>query len=336
MFKCVNVKSKEHIQPCIGLWLPSYEDDWCLMMSQQCWNALNCVIKYTHKSRFLQTSPLLLRNDVHRTKRYSIQCLMKQHAMKTCGRVEVKLHAFLVSTVNGGEWSASRSGRLPLLITTKYIQGGQCSRSGRFGKPESNSDSSVAQSIAVDFADWAITRTAPPIIQNTMQVLCASCRLLRCRIGIDNLGSKPFVWQRPTQRCAKKSPAMGRNSAFPRKKHNAGSSQHILLTKSEISFTKKSKTKLTARLPRLKTHFLLLLLSPKSSWGVHFSLLKLMFRNLNLTDNSNMCLSTNISLLNECFLQAWMSRVQFLMWSLIFFIALIFSAFLWSWGQLIL
>jgi hypothetical protein len=37
--------------------------------------------------------------------------LTKYHAMKTYGRVEVKLHAFLTSAPDGGEWSASRPGR---------------------------------------------------------------------------------------------------------------------------------------------------------------------------------------------------------------------------------
>jgi hypothetical protein len=37
-------------------------------------------------------------------------CLTKHHAMKTYWGVEVKLHAFLNSALDGGEWSASRLG----------------------------------------------------------------------------------------------------------------------------------------------------------------------------------------------------------------------------------
>jgi hypothetical protein len=35
-------------------------------------------------------------------------CLTKHHAMKTYWGMEVKLHAFLTSALDGGEWSASR------------------------------------------------------------------------------------------------------------------------------------------------------------------------------------------------------------------------------------
>jgi hypothetical protein len=38
-------------------------------------------------------------------------CLTKHHAMKTYWGVEVQLHAFLTSALDGGEWSASRPGR---------------------------------------------------------------------------------------------------------------------------------------------------------------------------------------------------------------------------------
>jgi hypothetical protein len=38
-------------------------------------------------------------------------CLTKYHAMKTYWGVEVQLHAFLISALDGGEWSASRTGR---------------------------------------------------------------------------------------------------------------------------------------------------------------------------------------------------------------------------------
>jgi hypothetical protein len=37
--------------------------------------------------------------------------LTKHHILKTYGRVEVQLHAFLTSALDGGEWSRSRPGR---------------------------------------------------------------------------------------------------------------------------------------------------------------------------------------------------------------------------------
>jgi hypothetical protein len=37
-------------------------------------------------------------------------CLTSNHVMKTHGRLEVQLHAFVTSVLNGGEWSASRLG----------------------------------------------------------------------------------------------------------------------------------------------------------------------------------------------------------------------------------
>jgi hypothetical protein len=40
-----------------------------------------------------------------------ISCLMKHHATKTCGKVDVQLHAFLTSALGGSEWPASRPGR---------------------------------------------------------------------------------------------------------------------------------------------------------------------------------------------------------------------------------
>jgi hypothetical protein len=60
-----------------------------------------------------------------------------KRAMKTKGRVEVKLHAFLTSALNGGEWVASHLGRFapPLGRNPRYpldmrLVGAQ-SRSGR-------------------------------------------------------------------------------------------------------------------------------------------------------------------------------------------------------------
>jgi len=37
--------------------------------------------------------------------------ITNHHAMKTYGGVEVQLHAFVTSELDGGEWSASRFGR---------------------------------------------------------------------------------------------------------------------------------------------------------------------------------------------------------------------------------
>jgi hypothetical protein len=38
--------------------------------------------------------------------------LIRHHAMKTYGGAEAQLHGFFTSTLDGGEWSASRSGPL--------------------------------------------------------------------------------------------------------------------------------------------------------------------------------------------------------------------------------
>jgi hypothetical protein len=38
-------------------------------------------------------------------------CLTKHHAVKTYWEVEVYIHTFLTSSLDGGEWSASRPGR---------------------------------------------------------------------------------------------------------------------------------------------------------------------------------------------------------------------------------
>jgi hypothetical protein len=41
-------------------------------------------------------------------------CLTKHHYIKTYWGVKVELHAFLTSELDGGEWSASRSGHFTL------------------------------------------------------------------------------------------------------------------------------------------------------------------------------------------------------------------------------
>jgi hypothetical protein len=50
-------------------------------------------------------------NQVYMYKDKASLCLTKYYVMKTYGGVEVKLHAFLTSVLDGGEWSASRPGR---------------------------------------------------------------------------------------------------------------------------------------------------------------------------------------------------------------------------------
>jgi hypothetical protein len=49
--------------------------------------------------------------EVHVKAKLSL-CLTKHHAMKTYGRVEVWLHTFLASALDGDEWSASRPSRV--------------------------------------------------------------------------------------------------------------------------------------------------------------------------------------------------------------------------------
>jgi len=49
------------------------------------------------------------------TKHHPRRCilrLIKHHAMERYGGVEVQLYVFLTSTLNKGEWSASRTGHL--------------------------------------------------------------------------------------------------------------------------------------------------------------------------------------------------------------------------------
>jgi hypothetical protein len=53
--------------------------------------------------------------------------LIKHHAMKTYGSVEVQLHSFFSSALDRGEWLASLPGRL----YPRYPLGGSQSRSGR-------------------------------------------------------------------------------------------------------------------------------------------------------------------------------------------------------------
>lgn len=47
-------------------------------------------------------------------------CLLKNHAMRVYGKVQVWFHAFVTQTVDGGEWSGSRLGRF---VREKYCRG---------------------------------------------------------------------------------------------------------------------------------------------------------------------------------------------------------------------
>jgi hypothetical protein len=50
-------------------------------------------------------------------------CLTKHHAMKTYWGMEVYLHAFLTSALDGGEWSASRPSRFTPRERAPWIGG---------------------------------------------------------------------------------------------------------------------------------------------------------------------------------------------------------------------
>jgi hypothetical protein len=70
--------------------------------------------------------------------------LIKHRAMKTSGEVEVQLHTFITSAIQGGEWSCSRHSHfIPGLraLGTHWMKGlvGPQSRSGRCGEEEKNS-----------------------------------------------------------------------------------------------------------------------------------------------------------------------------------------------------
>jgi hypothetical protein len=63
------------------------------------------------------------------------------HSMKAYGGVEVWRHSFLVSAIDGGEWSASQYGRLTLLGKSARLlfnmgQGGLQRRPGLSGERE--------------------------------------------------------------------------------------------------------------------------------------------------------------------------------------------------------
>jgi hypothetical protein len=94
--------------------------------------------------------------------------LTKHHAMKAYWGVEVQLHAFLTSAVDGGEWSASRSGH----FTPKERGRGTHSIGGWVGpravldamvkrkiprlRRKSNSRTPIVHPAAQRYTDWAI------------------------------------------------------------------------------------------------------------------------------------------------------------------------------------
>jgi hypothetical protein len=59
-------------------------------------------------------------------------CLIKHHAMKAYGGVDVEIH-ILTSALVGGEWSASPQGKNPRYPLDRKL-GGPQSRSGRRGE----------------------------------------------------------------------------------------------------------------------------------------------------------------------------------------------------------
>jgi hypothetical protein len=89
--------------------------------------------------------------------------------MKTYWGVEVELHAFLASALDGGEWSVSRPGR----FTPRERDPGTHWRGGWVGprvvldtvvkrkipslRQESNPRTPIIQSVAQRYTDWAIT-----------------------------------------------------------------------------------------------------------------------------------------------------------------------------------
>jgi hypothetical protein len=57
--------------------------------------------------------------------------------MKAYWGVEVWLHAFLISVLDGGEWSASRPGRFTPMEKTLVPTGQEADRSGHGGEENS-------------------------------------------------------------------------------------------------------------------------------------------------------------------------------------------------------
>jgi hypothetical protein len=96
-------------------------------------------------------------------------CLIEHHAMKAYWGSEGKLHALLTSALDGGEWSASRTGR----FTPRERAPGTHWIGGRVGPravldavvnrkipsphPETNPRTPIVQPVAQRYTDWAIT-----------------------------------------------------------------------------------------------------------------------------------------------------------------------------------
>jgi hypothetical protein len=95
---------------------------------------------------------------LHRNVRLSL-CLTTNHAMKTYWGVEVQLHAFLISELDGGEWSASRSGRFTPGSLDRRL-GGTQSRSRHSGEekkfPASSGDRTPIVQPEASSLWWAI------------------------------------------------------------------------------------------------------------------------------------------------------------------------------------
>jgi hypothetical protein len=87
--------------------------------------------------------------------------------MKSCGGLDVKNHIFLTSAPAGGEWSASRPGRLtpgkepsvPIRYEAGWVPEPVSTtwrRENSWPYRDSNSDPSVFQPVASRYTDWAI------------------------------------------------------------------------------------------------------------------------------------------------------------------------------------
>jgi hypothetical protein len=96
-------------------------------------------------------------------------CLTKPHAMKTHWGVEIQLHGFLTSNLEGGEWSASRPGRfIPRerapgahwiggWVGPRAVLDAVVKRKIPSPHRESNPRTPIIQPVAQRYTDWAIT-----------------------------------------------------------------------------------------------------------------------------------------------------------------------------------
>jgi hypothetical protein len=62
--------------------------------------------------------------------------LIHHHSMETYGGTEAELHAFLISALDGGQWSPSRPGRSNPEDGTPVFKGGLRARLNSMGKSE--------------------------------------------------------------------------------------------------------------------------------------------------------------------------------------------------------